>query len=110
MRKRLRKKKRMGEFQELGFSVTFRFSKDLSIEESNKLNDDFIGKAIEQNGLVCGGGSTDNEWEVFVTLDEPRGSTTEQHRHAVENWLSNDSRITEYEVGPLVDAWYGHDI
>ena len=110
MRKRLRKKKRIGEFQELGFCVTFRFSENLSIEDGNRLKEEFLEQAIEQNGLVCGGGGPDNKWEVFVTLDEPRGSTTEQHRQAVEKWLSRNQRIVGYEIGPLVDAWYGHDI
>ncbi len=56
MKKRLRKKLRRGEFQELGFEVRFRAVDDLSDEAFDNVADAFISQAIEANGLICGGG------------------------------------------------------
>ena len=106
MRKRLRKKLHRGEFTELGSRVRFRFSPDLSTDDRNRLIDDFTREAIEANGLQFGGGGSKNIWEGFVALDAPRGSVTEDHRQKVIQWLEANPKILEYEVGPLVDAWY----
>jgi uncharacterized protein YggL (DUF469 family) len=105
MKKRLRKKLRRGEFQELGFEVRFRAVDDLSGEAFDNVADAFISQAIEANGLICGGGGKKPEWEVFVTLDR-RGSATETHRQAVQQWLATRPEVTTSQVGPLVDAWY----
>jgi uncharacterized protein len=106
MNRRLRKKKRLGEFREFGFLVRFRFAAKLSMDERNALLDDWIRSAIEANGLLFGGGGRNSHWEGFVTLDR-RGSATEGHREAVNRWLKSESRVSEFEVGPLVDAWHG---
>lgn len=106
MNKRLRKKKRVGEFREFGFPVRFSFSSQLSTEERNSLLDDWIHCAIEANGLEFGGGGTSNIWEGFVACDR-RGSATEQHRQLVEEWLSKEPRVLQHDVGPLIDAWHG---
>jgi len=105
MKKRLRKKLRRGEFQELGFEVRFRAVDDISDEAFDNVADAFISQAIEANGLICGGGGKKPEWEVFVTLDR-QGSATEAHRQAVQRWLATRPEVTTIQVGPLVDAWY----
>jgi len=104
MRKRLRKKLHKGEFQEMGFEIRFRISKDVDEAAFNALIDAFIEQAIEENGLMFGGGGH-RKWEGFVTL-ERRGSATEEHRQLVQQWLENQPQILEHQVGPLVDAWY----
>ena len=105
MKKRLRKKLHLGEFQEFGFEVTYRFIPNLSDNQLDQFIDDFIAEAIENNGLCCGGGGDKNEWRVFVSLDR-RGSATENHRDRVSSWLESNELIAEYGVGQLVDAWY----
>ncbi len=107
MRKRLRKKKHLREFQELGFFLSFTFPERLSIQERETLLDGFIRDAIEANGLQFGGGGPNNTCEGFVALDKKRGSTTEKHRQAVAEWLEKQPQVVSCEVGPLVDAWYG---
>lgn len=104
MKKRLRKKTRVGEYQEFGFSVWLRVADHLSGDDQNSLFDDFIRLAIVANGLQCGGGNG-LRWDVFVTLDR-RGSATDAHRQLADNWLADESSVLEYEVGPLVDAWH----
>ncbi|MEZ4529311.1 MAG: 50S ribosome-binding protein YggL [Desulfobacterales bacterium] len=107
MKKRLRKKKRVGEFQEFGFRIGFRFSDELSRVDRNDLIDRFIEKAIEDNGLQFGGGGGKSEWDGFVALDKPRGSVSDHHRETVEQWFVQDDQILEYYVSPMIDAWYG---
>lgn len=104
MKKRVRKKLRRGEFQELGFEVRFRAVEDISDEAFDAVVDAFIRQAIEANGLLCGGGGKRPEWEVFVTLDR-RGSTTEAHRQAVQRWLATHPEVATTQIGPFVDAW-----
>jgi len=104
--RRLRKKKRVGEFREFGFPVRFSFSEQLSVDERNSLLDDWIRLGIEANGLQFGGGGGSNIWEGFVAL-EGRGSATDDHRRIVDEWLSKEPRVLRHEVGPLIDAWYG---
>jgi hypothetical protein len=105
MNKRVRKKLRRREFQELGFEVRFRAVEDISDEAFDTIVDAFISQTIEANGLLCGGGGRKPEWEVFVTLDR-RGSTTEVHRQTVQQWLATRPEVATTQVGPFVDAWY----
>ncbi len=107
MRKRLRKKKRVGEYQELGFAVGLRFSGGLDIETRNNLLDRFIEHAIENNGLQFGGGGVGNEWSGFVDIDRLRRSATETHREAVKQWFIQESLVLEYYITPLMDSWHG---
>lgn len=99
--KRLRKKLRLGEFQELGFQLHAKIK--VGVDEE-KLWDLFIGEAIEANGLLFGGGFG-REINGFVTASG-RGSASEEHREALVSWMEVRPEITEYKVGGLVDAWY----
>jgi len=105
VRKRLRKKLHVGEFQELGFEVRFQVVDSLSGDAFDAVMDAFISQAIEAHGLLCGGGGRNPEWNVFVTR-EGRGSVTEEHRQAIETWLAARLEINAMQIGPLVDAWY----
>ena len=106
MRKRLRKKKRVGEYQELGFAAGLRFSGGLDIETRNNLLDRFIEHAIENNGLQFGGGGGGNEWSGFVDLDKHRHSATETHREAVKQWFIQEPLVLGYYITPLMDSWH----
>ena len=50
--RRLRKKMHIDEFQELGFSVAWRFPEGTSEEQIDKTVDDFINEVIEPNKLA----------------------------------------------------------
>lgn len=106
MKKRLRKKLRVGEFQELGFPVRFRISEELSEEQLGEFLGDWLTSAVEARGLQFGGGGDARDWEGFIELYR-RGSVTEDHRRAIDQWLSEDPRVLHHEVGPLTDAWWG---
>lgn len=108
MRKRLRKKKRVGEFQELGFELAFAY--DVEGEaELDQLWDSFIEQAIEGNNLECGGGGDEKGMEYFVVAAGGRASATEDHRQCVRSWLEAEPCVKNIVVGPLRDAWHGWD-
>lgn len=104
MKKRLRKKLRLGEFQELGFEVRFRLPDDFNEADLEAFWDAFIAGAIEEAGLMCGGGCG-REWDVFVCRPD-RQSATEEDRRAIALWLERYSRVADIHIGPLVDAWH----
>ena len=99
--RRLRKKLRLGEFQQLGFEISITLIPDLGIVDLERFLDDFILDAIERSGLVFGGGTGCG----FITTWK-RVSASEAHRTIVEKWLSRRQEVTSVTLGPLVDAWY----
>ena len=105
MKKRQRKKLRLGEFQELGFEIRYQTAGDLPKEERDALLFDLLDNALEKNGLLAGG-IGENPIDLFVVADDNRGSVTEEQRLAVQQWLAGDSRIAEFQITPLIDAWY----
>lgn len=100
MRKRLRKKKRLGEFREYGFGVKFSIPDD---SDWNPIFWAFVEEAIERNGLLFGGSPHGG----FVTKNARRASTTENDRIAVEAWLKSRPEVSDITVGPLRDACHG---
>ena len=108
MKKRLRKKRRVGEFQEMGFEVSFNIQKGLTVSEQNAILDDFITQAVEANGLQFGGGG-DTHWQGFIVLNKSRGSVSAHHRETVRSWLEKNPQISNIRIGELRDVWYGWD-
>ena len=76
--------------------------------QEDKTRSGFIRDAIEKAGLQFGGGGSGNEWDGFVALNKPRGSTLEKHRRAVEDWFKQEQEIKEYYLTDMIDSWYGH--
>ena len=106
MRKRLRKKKHLGEFQQLGFEISFRYEA-ASIEAENALLFAFLDEAIEADGLQFGGGGDGDGWSGFAAPDTRYGSATDEQRARVGAWLEARPEVGRVVVGPLRDAWYG---
>ncbi len=99
--RRLRKKLRLGEFQQLGFEVSITLKPNLEIDALDRFLDEFILDAIEKNELAFGGGTDGG----FITTWK-RGSTSDAHRTIVENWLRRRQEVVSVTLGFLVDAWY----
>ena len=99
--RRLRKKLRLGEFQELGFDVSFALGDGLSEAGIERFWDAFILEAIETNNLAFGGGGNDG----FITA-WGRGSATDAHRQVVLKWLTSRPEVSSAQAGQLVDAWH----
>lgn len=98
---RLLKKLKLGEFQEFGFPFSADFTKDIEIAEQEELILNLLEEVIEPRQLAIGGwidGGFVTKWKI--------GSTTEEDRKAVEDWLKANKALKDTEVGKMVDAWY----
>lgn len=108
MKKRLRKKKRVGEFKELGFEVRGDLRRGLSGDDIEAFVDRLIDM-VEARSLAFGGGAwRDDKLDGFITR-AGRGSATEEDRAALAAFLYGDAEIVSHEVGKLRDAWHGWD-
>jgi uncharacterized protein YggL (DUF469 family) len=103
LRKRLRKKKRLGEFREYGFHIRF-LMPGTTAQQWDSLLDEWID-FIESQRLQFGGGFSE-ECEGFVERNG-RGSVTVEQRQAVSEWLANHPAVTEFRLSDPVDAWHG---
>lgn len=101
MRRRVRKKLRLGEFREFGLELTFALPTDSSEAQLDAFWHELV-EEVESRGLLVGGGSG-QRWDAFVT--RARGSATEGDRDALRGWLEQHGLVTEVRIGELVDAW-----
>lgn len=101
--RRLRKKLRVDEFQELGFDVAWKFADDIDSDAIDQFIDRFFDEVIEPNGLGFGG-EGDTIWHGLICTQNI-GKCTDQHRVAVEKWLS-DNGATAVSVSDLYDVWW----
>lgn len=107
MKRRLRKKKRLGEFRELGFAIQAQLSA-ASKEARLSLIERFVN-IVEQRTLVFGGGcSLEGVLEGFV-MPRGRRSATSEDRAAVVRLFDNAPEIARFQVSDLQDVWYGWD-
>jgi len=106
VRKRLRKKRRLGEFREDAFEVAYVLRDGISSQEADEFVWAFVQNAVEANDLLCGGGSQGATGSFFLTL-AGRGSPQVAQRQAVGDWLARQSVVLRYRVGEPFDAWYG---
>jgi uncharacterized protein YggL (DUF469 family) len=108
MRRRLRKKKRVGEFQQLGFELRAALRDGLSDADFDAFLDRWID-AVEARQLAFGGGGGRNgKFEGFVT-HVGSGSATDDDRAALAAFLDSEEAIVQHEMLELRDAWHGWD-
>ena len=103
MKKRLRKKLRLREFQEMGFHVNFELTDYQSPEETDAFIDSIIAFA-EANSLFIAGGVN-----FFYVTAGPRHSVTEAQRQLFTDWLTKRQGVIDLQVFSLSDAWYVKD-
>lgn len=103
MKKRLRKKKHIGEFAEWGRQlVVIRNTK----KNADEFHDAFISEAIEMNGCFCGGGLSDDKIDVIVELGK-KSDDPESKFLKVTDWLNNRPDVETWKAGTLFDLWNG---
>ncbi|WP_028110427.1 50S ribosome-binding protein YggL [Ferrimonas futtsuensis] len=102
--RRLRKKLRVDEFQELGFDLSWRFNDDVTEEQIDALVDQLIEEVIEPLKLGYSGGGH-KAWDGIVCTQK-LGKCTEEHRQAVEKFFA-DKPVTEVNASELYDIWWG---
>ncbi len=105
LKRRLRKKYHVGEFQEFGFEIFVTFRLNLSETDSDQLYDEFIVE-IEANKLLFGGGGGLGSMQGFVTASKNYQSPNIEQREKIKNWLENHREIAGCKVGNFKDAWY----
>lgn len=102
MNKRLRKKKRRGEFTVWGRQLIIARNRT---DEFDKFFDDFIVEAIEGSGCRCGGGGHNDQLDVVVELgcllDDP-----DTKLNQITAWLHSRRDVKEWQVGNMFDIWY----
>ena len=101
--RRLRKKLRVDEFKELGFDVAWQLQEGITGEELDAFIDKFFAEAIQPNELSFGG-EGDTLWHGLICTNAI-GSCNEEHRAAVEKWLT-DNGATSVAVSELYDVWW----
>lgn len=110
MRKRLRKKRHLGEFRQLGFSLRCELRAGLSADDFDRFLDAFLEEAIVRHDLLFnGGGSPEGDWRGVVNRDHRHASTTQAQREAVAAWLGRRAEIVSSTLSPDWDIWYGSD-
>lgn len=107
MRKRLRKKLHLKEFQQLGFSIHFTFSETLAEEALDAFLDYFIMEIIEKNKLTCGGGFYP-EYVDVLACDRNHKSDTAKKKQLVKTALESNPLIKDFTLGELKDIWYNN--
>jgi uncharacterized protein YggL (DUF469 family) len=88
------KEKRIGDFQDFGFRIGFRFSSQLDAKARYNLFDRFTEHKIENNSQQLVGGDGGNEWNGFVALDKSIGSTMDMFSSIRSCYIS----IGQWEV------------
>lgn len=99
--RRLRKKLRMGEFQELGFEVEMKLATNVTPAEEDSFMDAFLSGIIEPRSLIFAGGINSG----FVARGG-RASATEDDRESVRRRLLSRPEVESVVIGPLIDAWH----
>lgn len=104
MKKRLRKKKRLGEFAQLGFHIAGTLRKPLPDADLDAFHRRLLA-LVEARGLSFGGGSSETHFRGFLAYAGRRNANQED-RAALSTFLGSDPALTASEVGELVDAWH----
>jgi uncharacterized protein YggL (DUF469 family) len=104
LKRRLRKKFHVGEFQELGFDVFVNLKSYLGETEFDTFYDEFIG-VIEENKLSFGGGGGLEDVKGFVCSPEKFASPTIEDREQIKIWLERREEVADYKLGDFVDGW-----
>ena len=105
MNLRQRKKMRVGEFTDFGFTLKASFAADMDHAAQDALLDDWLN-TVDQQGVSFGGqfdASGKLEGAVF-----PVASTkvTNEVRGVLLDWLKSRSEISGVEASELFDLWH----
>ncbi|MCE9685245.1 MULTISPECIES: 50S ribosome-binding protein YggL [Shewanella] len=102
--RRLRKKLRVDEFQELGFDISWTFDDSVSETDIDALVDQFIDEVIENRKLGFHGGGH-KEWEGIIAT-QTIGKCTADDIAAVKGFWDKQ-KVSQVEVSELYDIWWG---
>ena len=103
MKKRLRKKKHLGEFTEWGRQIVVLRNKKDSFD---KFLDAFVEEAIEANGCYCAGGGNEDMLSMVLDLGR-RSDDPDAKLERIIEWLETRTDVERWKIGDEFDLWYG---
>lgn len=106
---RQRKKHRVAEFQELGFTLSIRFHRAQPDGEFDQFLDAFIAVVEHHHLLVggLGGRLPIEETDGFIAAE--RSSVSAAQRDALLAWVRARPEVKEAQASEWQDGWYGWD-
>ena len=105
MKRRIRKKLYLGEFQELAFELKADFKESLEDEALEALLSDFVD-FVESRNLDYMGGFGETWIEGTIMAHKRYGSPTEEDRQALTDWLKARKEVASASASELYDAWH----
>ena len=108
MKKRLRKKKHLGEFAVLGVSIRVRCHEGTSEAAFDELFDAFLFETVESAGLSFGGSGSAASGFTGV-IEPPEGSLSIDSAvlDFIRGWLSEQPAVASVELSEPWDLWHG---
>ncbi|HWR98078.1 MAG TPA: 50S ribosome-binding protein YggL [Candidatus Methanoperedens sp.] len=103
MKRRLRKKRHLGEYGEWGRQLVVARNRKDGFDE---FLDAFVVEAVEANGCFCGGGGSGDRLDVIVELGRATDDRDRRLR-ALRDWLDARGDVASYQAGPEFDLWHG---
>ena len=103
MKKRLRKKKRFGEFAEYGRQLIVTLNRKDGFDEFLYA---FVEEAIEGSGCYCGGGGKEDKLDVIVELGT-RSEDPDAKLRKVTAWLEARPDVKSWKAGQEFNLWHG---
>ena len=102
MKKRLRKKKHIGEFAAFGVPVA---AKLIDGTDFDSFLDTFLEDAIEANCCYFGGGGQKDRLSGIIELGR-KNDLPEEKLKKVSYWFRSNGNVANHMVGEIDDLWY----
>jgi len=99
MKKRLRKKKKCGEFIEWGCDLVINHD---TKESPDIFSDSFVEEAIEANDCCCGVSCTNSKVDGIIQLGM-QSQDPKAKLNKVIAWIKAHPDVKDWQVGPLYD-------
>lgn len=108
MSPRLRKKLRVGEFAELGFTLEATLADNLAVQAEDALLDAWLNQ-VDAHAVSFGGSFTGGKPSILTGMVFPVGATKvdEDMRQELVAWLNARPEVARLAAGELADVWYG---
>lgn len=99
LKKRLRKKYRVGEFRQFGFTIA------IKVSDSTEIIDEIIDAIVSEKSYCSGGGGKDY-YLLSICPDKRKMSIDEDHKNRITEKIKKISNVVGVIAGPLRDVWH----